>query len=898
MALTGDDCYYFYYSTCGKGVTCPFRHCEAALGNEITCSQWEQGMCYRPDCKFRHMSITKDRSNIQCYWETQPSGCLKPHCVFHHSKPRPKEAGFTMPTHTAGALPSAVPSAAVLQRVQTADKPVGVGSPAQVSTPQVAPVVINPFEEAHSSDESSEHGSPRKQPMTGAALRGVVLTTRKVISSEHEMETSHVQQEGGVKIKTLQEIRRERMQMQPGETQNSSQLSPTRQVQVKSLAEIRRGKLLSRLGNMSQQQSGQQDLEEEEIRRGNLLSRLGNKSLQQSGQDLEEEELRRGKLLSRLGNKSQQRARQQDLEEEDEQVMSQEVGQIEVKSLADIRKERLMGRLGTTHKTETEEQDMKGQPQIQIKTLADIKREKLKRRLGKVPQESDDDQVATEENSEAESQVRGQVKIKTLQEIKREKLLTRLAKFAKDPENDNKVESPQEGPVNIKTLEDIKREKLLRRLGKGSKDSIIGQEELKGPTQQSGDIQIKTLADIRREKALRNLGVTSQPGEEGDNGDILDTKKQASPTKLPTSKTTEPQAPGGVKKSKAGRRVVLVDPQTTVVEKAQAHAAEKKTNNNVAVRKGIKREMQLYRPPRSKDTGPSVPGKAEVSPVKLSAKTAGQTAQVVSRAVEKVPRKSPEKVQVPGKFAEKVQLSRKSPEKTAPKAPEVKSPEQIKIKTFEEIMREKKMRKLQEKLEEPEGKIPEVSPKLGRPVMPTQPLPAPTKGEEPPKKVKLGPTLVRVPPQEPSTHRQGIKRPLDSSVPAPADVKPMSVGQAGPKKPSVGPPTPSNQTTSPGEASAAKKPKVMSTTVPTIPKMTPPPAAPEPMKTPVITDDLPSVTQAEEKPSEPPPVASRQDSVDFDDFEFDLDGDESDFTAGATADDDSLMAELDEMLNS
>ncbi|XP_066276290.1 zinc finger CCCH domain-containing protein 11A-like isoform X4 [Branchiostoma lanceolatum] len=885
MALVGDDCYYFYYSTCGKGATCPFRHCEAALGNEVTCSQWEQGMCYRPYCKFRHMSITKNRSNIQCYWETQPSGCLKPHCVFHHSKPRPMEAGFTMPTHTASELSVDVPLPAVVQGVQTADKPVGVASPAQVATPQVAPVVINPFEEAHSSDESSEHGSPRKQPMTGAALRGVVLTTRKIISSEHEeMETSHIQRDGGVKIKTLQEIRRERMQMQPSEIQNTSQLSPTRQVQVKSLAEIRRGKLLSRLGNKSQRLAGRRDLEEED----------------------------------------------------DEEAMFQEVGQVEVKSQADIRKERLMSRLGTAYQRgiETKEQSIQGQPQMQIKTLTDIKRENLKRRLGKVPHESDDDQVTTEENSEAQSQETGQGKIKTLEEIKREKLLSRLGKFAKNPESDNKVESQQEGPVSIKTLEEIKREKVLRRLGKDSKESVTEKEEIKGPTQQPGNIQVKTLADIRREKALRNLGGAGQPARDADNGDTIDSKKQDSPTKLPVSKTAELQAPGGVKKNKAVRRVVLVDPQTvvekakthaadknpqTVIEKAQTHAAEKKSNNNIVVRKGIKREMQLYRPPRGKDTGPIVAGKAEVSPIKLAAKITGQT---VSRAVEKVqvpgkspekvkvPRKSLEKVQVPGKSPEKAQISRKSPEKTAPVS-EVKSPEQIKIKTFEEIMQEKKMRKQQEKPEEPEGKTPEVSPKLARkPVVPTQPLPEPTKGEEPPKKVTFAPTPVRVPPQELSTARRGIKRPLGSSVSTPADVRPVAVGQAVPKKPSTGTPSPTTENTSPvivpgdGQAHlkeefAAKKPKLTSTIAPTIPKETPLPPEPQ-KKTPSITEDLlapSSDPQPEEKTSEPPPLASRQDSMDFDDFEFDLEGDDVDLAVGA-ADDDSLMAELDEMLNS
>ena len=31
----------------------------------------------------------RQRSVIACYWESQPSGCLKAHCPFLHSKPRP-----------------------------------------------------------------------------------------------------------------------------------------------------------------------------------------------------------------------------------------------------------------------------------------------------------------------------------------------------------------------------------------------------------------------------------------------------------------------------------------------------------------------------------------------------------------------------------------------------------------------------------------------------------------------------------------------------------------------------------------------------------------------------------------------------------------------------------------
>ncbi|GBM77755.1 Zinc finger CCCH domain-containing protein 11A [Araneus ventricosus] len=82
------DCYFYFYSSCTKGDECPFRHCELALGTETVCSLWREGRCFRSNCKFRHMESRINRSMIPCYWENQPGGCRKPHCVFLHQKLR------------------------------------------------------------------------------------------------------------------------------------------------------------------------------------------------------------------------------------------------------------------------------------------------------------------------------------------------------------------------------------------------------------------------------------------------------------------------------------------------------------------------------------------------------------------------------------------------------------------------------------------------------------------------------------------------------------------------------------------------------------------------------------------------------------------------------------------
>ncbi|XP_072217512.1 zinc finger CCCH domain-containing protein 11A-like [Excalfactoria chinensis] len=109
MSKKGEDCYFYFYSTCNKGDKCRFRHCEAALGNETICTLWKEGRCFRKVCRFRHMKIQKKRSEIPCYWENQPGGCQKSNCAFHHTKGRHLNGLFLPPSQTP--LPSPAESA-------------------------------------------------------------------------------------------------------------------------------------------------------------------------------------------------------------------------------------------------------------------------------------------------------------------------------------------------------------------------------------------------------------------------------------------------------------------------------------------------------------------------------------------------------------------------------------------------------------------------------------------------------------------------------------------------------------------------------------------------------------------------------------------------------------------
>ncbi|KAM9594522.1 zinc finger CCCH domain-containing protein 11A-like isoform 2-T2 [Morphnus guianensis] len=98
MSKQGDDCYFYFYSTCNKGDSCSFRHCEAALGNERVCRLWQEGRCFRTTCRFRHMEVEKKRSEIPCYWENQPAGCQKSNCAFRHTKGRYVDGRFFPPS--------------------------------------------------------------------------------------------------------------------------------------------------------------------------------------------------------------------------------------------------------------------------------------------------------------------------------------------------------------------------------------------------------------------------------------------------------------------------------------------------------------------------------------------------------------------------------------------------------------------------------------------------------------------------------------------------------------------------------------------------------------------------------------------------------------------------------
>ncbi|XP_072280549.1 zinc finger CCCH domain-containing protein 11A [Pyxicephalus adspersus] len=216
MSNQGDDCYFFFYSSCTKGDSCPFRHCKAALGNETVCTLWQEGRCFRQICKFRHMEIDKKRSAIPCFWENQVSGCQKGNCAFHHTKGRYVDGVYIPPSKTQ--IPKPEPTEIDPQVSQTASKLTTastthihavkiIEAADNVPSPTHPPVVINAADDDEDDDDQiSEEGDelkPSGQPGGHQGARHA--TTRKM---------GILNKDPNVGIKTLNDIKSNRKKVQ------------------------------------------------------------------------------------------------------------------------------------------------------------------------------------------------------------------------------------------------------------------------------------------------------------------------------------------------------------------------------------------------------------------------------------------------------------------------------------------------------------------------------------------------------------------------------------------------------------------------------------------------------------------------------------------------------------
>ncbi|XFG08083.1 hypothetical protein AB1E19_011707 [Capra hircus] len=524
MPNQGEDCYFFFYSTCTKGDSCPFRHCEAALGNETVCTLWQEGRCFRQVCRFRHMEIDKKRSEIPCYWENQPMGCQKLNCAFHHNRGRYVDGLFLPPSKTM--LPT-VPespeeevkaSQLTVQQsklsVQSNPSPqlrsvMKVESSENVPSPTHPPVVINAADDDEDDDDQfSEEGDETKTPTLQPTLEvhnGLRMTSaRKPGVNLKQGESLNFG------IKTLEEIKSKKMKeksKKQGEV-SSGASSLVLQSQPMPGPEKENVRTVVRTVTLSSKQG------DEPLVRLSLTERLGKRKFSVGGDS--DPPLKRS-LAQRLGKKIEAPEANTDRTPKKVQVSKSlkerlgmstgpnseeaaekvtKVGEIHVKTLEEILLERASqkrGELQTKLKTEGPSKaddstsGARTSSTIRIKTFSEVLAEKKHRQQEAERQKGKKDMSC--------------VKLKTDNEIKKTVILPpTVASRGQSEEPVGRAKSMQE--VHIKTLEEIKLEKALR-VQQSSESGTGAQPQPEAVPAAKRLLRITKKAGIKEEKKLQ-----------------------------------------------------------------------------------------------------------------------------------------------------------------------------------------------------------------------------------------------------------------------------------------------------------------------------------------------------------------------------------------------------------
>ncbi|XP_007470711.1 PREDICTED: zinc finger CCCH domain-containing protein 11A [Lipotes vexillifer] len=530
MPNQGEDCYFFFYSTCTKGDSCPFRHCEAALGNETVCTLWQEGRCFRQVCRFRHMEIDKKRSEIPCYWENQPVGCQKLNCAFHHNRGRFVDGLFLPPSKTV--LPT-VPespeeevkaSQLTVQQsklsVQSNPSPqlrsvMKVESSENVPSPTHPPVVINAADDDEDDDDQfSEEGDETKTPTlqpTPEVHNGLrVASARKPGVNLKQGECLNFG------IKTLEEIKSKKMkEKSKKQGEGSSGVSSLLlQPQTVPGPEKENVRTVVRTVTLSNKQG------EEPLVRLSLTERLGKRKL--SGGCNSDPPLKHS-LAQRLGKKVEAPETDTDrtpkkvqvskslkerlgmsagLNNEEAAERVTKVGEIHVKTLEEILLERASqkrGELQTKLKTEGPSKvddsttGTRTSSTVRIKTFSEVLAEKKHRQQEAERQKSKKDVTC--------------IKLKTDNEIKKTVVLPPVVgNRGQSEEPAGRAKSVQE--VHIKTLEEIKLEKALR-VQQSSESRTSSQPQPEATPGERRLLQITKRTGIKEERKLKEESVVA-----------------------------------------------------------------------------------------------------------------------------------------------------------------------------------------------------------------------------------------------------------------------------------------------------------------------------------------------------------------------------------------------------
>ncbi|XP_061869830.1 zinc finger CCCH domain-containing protein 11A isoform X2 [Colius striatus] len=489
MSNQGDDCYFYFYSTCNKGDSCSFRHCEAALGNETVCTLWQEGRCFRNICRFRHMEIDKKRSEIPCYWENQPVGCQKSNCAFHHTKGRYVDGLFLPPSKTT--LPSPPESAEddvkmaqmSLQQnklsVQSNPSPqlrgvMKVENSENVPSPTHPPVVINAADDDEDDDDQlSEEGDETKTPVQPPVTEP--HNGLRIISTRKSNGNTKPEDNLNFGIKTLEEIKlkklKEKTKKQEGPSGVSVHPLQSRTIPVPEKENVR---TVVRTVTLSTKQG------EEPVIRLNLGERLGKRKASIAGKSVLP--LKRN-LAERLGKKIEV------LENADK---APKRGTAPSHTAASVQVPKtLKERLGLPSEQASTETEKAAKPtgEIHVKTLEEIRLERANLRQGEPQAKPQTEGRCKTEDPSVGAKPSPAVRIKTFSGAVAEKNHKRL---------EEEKQKPEEFPTKTKAESEPKKQSILA-------PSVLSKAQLVEPAKAKpgGEVRIKTLEEIKQEKALR-----------------------------------------------------------------------------------------------------------------------------------------------------------------------------------------------------------------------------------------------------------------------------------------------------------------------------------------------------------------------------------------------------------
>ncbi|NWT06651.1 ZC11A protein, partial [Mionectes macconnelli] len=539
MSNQGDDCYFYFYSTCNKGDSCAFRHCEAALGSETVCTLWQEGRCFRNVCRFRHMEIDKKRSEIACYWENQPGGCQKYNCAFHHTKGRYVDGLFLPPSKTT--LPSPPESAEddvkmaqmSLQQnklsVQSNPSPqlrgvMKVENSENVPSPTHPPVVINAADDDEDDDDQlSEEGeetkTPVQQPATEAHNGLRLISTRKSNANTKQDDNLNFG------IKTLEEIKLKKLKekaKKQGEGPSGVAVDPlqARTIPVPEKENVRTVlrtvTLSSKEGENCHFMAPKSNLEVI-IKRTHTCA--GKTFLP----------LRRN-VADRLGRKTEMLENAEKAPRRGTEKAAKPFEEIRVKTLEEIRLERAKQRRGEppgkapceARRAEEPGSGTRPSPPVRIKSLSGALAEKNHKRLEEEKEKPEEFPAKPKAEGEARKNVpapavpgrvqlaepgrakpAGEVRIKTLEEIKREKALRMQQSGENVPAPPAQPEPALRGRKLLRVTKLIapgREEKMIVELNKPSPKTVSAAAEPSGQSAANSTVQVKSLEEIMWEK--------------------------------------------------------------------------------------------------------------------------------------------------------------------------------------------------------------------------------------------------------------------------------------------------------------------------------------------------------------------------------------------------------------